>query len=329
MNCKLLIALVLIIVTPYLTPAQPNLNAGLMACYPFSGNANDQTSNAHDGIVYGPVLTADRFNLASSAYLFDGIDDYIDLGLYSAFTQMNEFSLSVWIKPDLVKTQTIMMLQPDNFYDRLNCMAYYSHNGVPYTFWDYGDCTLGGRLYQANTVFSNSWQHYVYTVHPVNGMNVYKNGVLEVNQATSSSLIDRQRNLWIGGGIDVAGAPFYFQGIIDDMRLYDREISAAEAQLLYGLELMCQPVGIAENQPTPNPCQITVENGKIVVDVQSDSENPVLRLFNAEGKLVCPETQLLSGQRYELPASPSDGLIFYSIKTVLHQFSGKILNLNF
>lgn len=329
MNCKLIITMVFFCVAPLVVAAQPNLNAGLIACYPFSGNANDQTSNGHDGILYGPVLTSDRFNIASSAYQYDGIDDYIDIGLFSAFTQMNEFSLSVWIKPDMVKTQTILMMQPDNFYDRLNCMAYYSHNGVSYTFWDYGDCNTGGRLYQANTVFSNTWQHYVYTIHPVNGMCVYKNGILEISQTSSSSLIDRQRNLWIGGGIDVAGAPFYFQGIIDDMRLYDREISAAEAQLLYGLELMCQPVGIAENQPAANPCLVTSANGKIFVEVKSQLENPVLRIFNSEGKIVIPETKLYAGHTYELPVTGINGLLFYTLETTLRQFSGKLMNINY
>jgi hypothetical protein len=42
------------------------------------------------------------------------------------------------------------------------------------------------------------------------------NGSLLYSMLTSS-IINRQRNVWIGGGMDVATAPFYFDGIIDDM----------------------------------------------------------------------------------------------------------------
>ena len=44
---------------------------GLVAYYPFNGNANDESVNNNDGTVNGATLTADRFGNASSAYSFD------------------------------------------------------------------------------------------------------------------------------------------------------------------------------------------------------------------------------------------------------------------
>ncbi|CAN5664572.1 hypothetical protein BH11BAC1_BH11BAC1_00100 [soil metagenome] len=46
-------------------------NNGLVAWYPFTGNANDSSGNANDGTVYNAVLTADRFGTSNSAYHFD------------------------------------------------------------------------------------------------------------------------------------------------------------------------------------------------------------------------------------------------------------------
>ena len=55
-------------------------DANLQMWYTFNGNALDASGNGNDGTVNGPTLTADRFGAPNSAYLFDGIDDYIDAG---------------------------------------------------------------------------------------------------------------------------------------------------------------------------------------------------------------------------------------------------------
>ena len=50
---------------------------GLVAYYPFNGNANDESGNSNHGTVYGPILTSDRFGATNQAYDFDGNNDYI------------------------------------------------------------------------------------------------------------------------------------------------------------------------------------------------------------------------------------------------------------
>jgi len=57
---------------------QVDLNLGLKAYYPFSGNANDASGNGYNGVLQGNVqLTTDRFGNANSAYQFDGNNDGI------------------------------------------------------------------------------------------------------------------------------------------------------------------------------------------------------------------------------------------------------------
>ena len=50
-----------------------NLGDGLVAYYPFNGNANDESGNGHDGVVNGAKLSNDRFGNKESSYIFDGI----------------------------------------------------------------------------------------------------------------------------------------------------------------------------------------------------------------------------------------------------------------
>ena len=50
---------------------------GLVAYYPFNGNANDVSGNGNNGVVFGATLTSDRFGIADSAYYFGGNGHYI------------------------------------------------------------------------------------------------------------------------------------------------------------------------------------------------------------------------------------------------------------
>ena len=54
-----------------------DLNEGLVAYYPFNGNAIDESGNGNDGTVTGASLTTDRLGDENSAYYFDGDNDYI------------------------------------------------------------------------------------------------------------------------------------------------------------------------------------------------------------------------------------------------------------
>ncbi|MBC7408621.1 MAG: hypothetical protein H7339_09555, partial [Arcicella sp.] len=52
--------------------AQVNLKNGLIACYPFNANANDESGNNNNGTINGATLTTDRFGKANRAYNFNG-----------------------------------------------------------------------------------------------------------------------------------------------------------------------------------------------------------------------------------------------------------------
>ena len=57
--------------------AQVNLDSGLVAYYPFNGNANDESGNGNNGTIHGAVLTSDRFGNEKFSFSFDGVNDYI------------------------------------------------------------------------------------------------------------------------------------------------------------------------------------------------------------------------------------------------------------
>ena len=80
------------------TFAQSFLTNGLVAYYPFNGNASDATGNGFNGIIYGGVnLASDRFGNANSAYIFNGVDGYIDIG-QPLGSGPSSLSYSGWVK---------------------------------------------------------------------------------------------------------------------------------------------------------------------------------------------------------------------------------------
>jgi hypothetical protein len=81
------------------TRSEESLDSGLLAYYPFNGNANDESGNGNDGTVYGATLTVDRFGIADSAYYFDGVDDYIDCGNDPLLNPgLGSYTMEAWIK---------------------------------------------------------------------------------------------------------------------------------------------------------------------------------------------------------------------------------------
>ena len=82
---------------------------GLVAWYPFSGDASDLSEFGNDGAVQGPFLTTDRFGNESSAYGFDGVDDYILIeGSDALEFEDGDFTFSGWFQTSVSQRQWVV-----------------------------------------------------------------------------------------------------------------------------------------------------------------------------------------------------------------------------
>ena len=72
----------------------------------------------------------------------------------------------------------------------------------------------------------NAWTHVALTYDGTT-MQLYVNGVLAASQARTGSIQASSNPLWIGGN-----SPYgeYFQGLIDEIRIYNRALTQAEIQ---------------------------------------------------------------------------------------------------
>ena len=217
---------------------------GLMAYYPFNGNANDASGNSNNGtVIGGATLTTDRFGNANTAYLFDGVDDYIDvLNSQSLQIQGNSFTISAWIKPsieiDLNYAEGIIIVRKGAWTDGYVLQTVNNSN--------YGqglhvgaNLTEGWRYFvgEPHAWHMNEW-HFLTVLYDGTIFKGYINGIEElavVAHQSSNNLSIGTTRLRIGANTpeEPGGPNSYFPGTIDDIRIYNRVLTQLEIQSLF------------------------------------------------------------------------------------------------
>lgn len=205
---------------------QADITTGLVAYYPFNGNANDETGNFNDGIVYGAILTANRFGKANSAYDFNGFSDYIDAG---EFTISLPLTVSLWFKSAQVNTEWSTILGWNSIYTLFNGIQIRS----------VGDGRIGIRMGSylsdilLNGVFDgdNKWHNITLTRND-NNVVAYMDGSINTTSIITDSL-GLTHNLYFGKSFRSSLYREEFLGTIDDIRIYNRALSATDIRQLY------------------------------------------------------------------------------------------------
>lgn len=219
------------------------LDSGLVAYYPFTGNARDSSRNNNHGTVNGATLTTDRFDRANRAYLF-GRNRYIEVPHSNSLAIRNQISMSAWVNianfdnPDSPLRYAAIMQKSGN----------QSHGGGDYQFGipenstSCGISTDGNYQGVSSTINLplNQWHHLVYTWDGT-VFKIYANKILVISKQVSGIIDNSQKALFIG--LDIDGASEWFGGKIDDIRIYNRAMTECEVSDLYNQERPRPPVG--------------------------------------------------------------------------------------
>ena len=236
--------------------AQGSLQDGLVAWYPFQGNADNAAGTAPDGSVSGATLTADRFGAVNSAFAFDGVDDYVEVAnTNGVFDLTNSWTLACWAKPfspatdarddPLIwkiaeSTQELWAGDEDTF---LLSWGYMWQEGQTGDLFNTGlERAADGADFELHSTpyTPNSWRHVVGTYDGA-FLRIYVDGDLEgMSYIGSVVAYTGPAALRIGNiqhsshiyGPEHVGA---FDGVIDDVRIYDRALSGTEVADLYAL----------------------------------------------------------------------------------------------
>ena len=238
----LVLAMVILVVNG---SVRADLSDGLVAYYPFSGNANDESGNGHDGIVIGAMLTTDRLGNPDSAYNFDGINDLIAV-LYSSDFQLPTYTIATWIRPtvdlsSLMIPSAIISRGEDFisdhaavFFGVAPAISSFA-NGVFLMYEDDGD-----RSFNFDTDYYppvGAWTHLAATRLSNGQLNIYVNGNLHSHwHSTPEPTTECFQDLLISAyWYSPTILTNLFPGDIDEVRIYNRALSAEEiAELVFG-----------------------------------------------------------------------------------------------
>jgi pimeloyl-ACP methyl ester carboxylesterase len=211
--------------------SQVDLNYGLVAYYPFNGNANDESGNGNHGTTYNVELTTDRFGNPNSAYKFAGNQNsYIDLGIPNIlkFQYNDEFTASVWAKFEVGGLYNPRIICCANGIDILT--GSFGSNTGPERIISGGFLT-NGFVSSSDLYSSGVWNHIV-LLYSQQNLTLYVNGILVANKATTTNTINYQYNYNLGR--NSYNLSDHYKGDIDDIRIYNRALNQQEILVLYG-----------------------------------------------------------------------------------------------
>ena len=210
-----------------------NLQQGLVGYWPFCGNANDESGNGNDGVVNGATLTEDRFGNAGAAYGFDGVDDFIEVQ-DNALLRPEIISLSCWVNQ--LASDTMQLIYKGDPANADNEM-YAINSRYSFGFKSNSNCIpgVGWQIcYSQNDNSLSNWKHLVGTFDG-NTLKLYVNNNL-VQTESYSGVIDNCAlgSLLFGKSWDEE--PYFLNGALDDIGIWNRALTPEEVQELYTLD---------------------------------------------------------------------------------------------
>ena len=219
------------------------LENGLVAYYPFNGNANDESGNGNDGEVNGATLATDRNGDSGKAYSFDGVDDFIRVNSPNGLEAYEVKTISSWFTPsasDVPSGRLITKYQNDT--DE-NGWFLGLHNQKLEYYYKLPGRPVAEEVNSSSTLSFTSGVavHLAATITKTGLVNLYLNGKIvgsENIELLPQPYKPNDRPLLFGAGLDSGGviSKTHTKGQLDDIRIYNRALSEAEVAALYELE---------------------------------------------------------------------------------------------
>jgi len=225
------------------TPDGSGLSSGLIAQYKLDSNANDSAGSNH-GTKMGvgaAVYTTDSMQ-GTDAIVLDGIDDYVDFGSPPGWPSGNSArSMCGWAKTESVVAG-------------YRWIAAYGTGGTSQAMFIglNGDILVGGG-YGDDVSEDDFWDvdvwHHICLTYDGTTARMYTDGNLVASEAKNWGLVLSRAHI----GRQVNDAAEFWDGLVDDVRIYSRALSQGEVASLAGkTAAFAQPLHLLLTPPEPN-----------------------------------------------------------------------------
>ena len=208
---------------PLPEPVDPG-NANLVASYSFENNVQDGSGNGLDGTIRGNPAFVE--GIAGMALSFDGVNDFVDLGDNAAFDITEQITLSAWVNTnDAGNGQHNPYVSKG---DQAYAIKHANSNTIEFFIYDAGWHTANVSV---DSSFNGEW-HHVLGTYDGNELKTYVDGVLGATVAHEGSIEVQTNNLTIA--MNSQETDRYYDGVIDEVKIYDRALSPSEVRFLVG-----------------------------------------------------------------------------------------------
>jgi len=221
----------------YLVPVKPvdPGTDGLVAYYAMENDVNDSSDNGLNGTILGdPNFVAGYEGMALD---LDGDGDYVDCGYDPLFdVTTNEITVSAWVTIRSIANQWAAIAAKGEYAWRLGNASLDPRFHFGISIWNSPDtASIDGVA----AVGYDEW-HHVAGMFDGSNIMVYLDGVLDVSVATTEPIGVNDKSMLIGNNPD--DPVRYWDGLIDELKIYDRALSEGELLYLAGYREPVAPV---------------------------------------------------------------------------------------
>ncbi|MEP6747243.1 MAG: LamG domain-containing protein [Bacteroidota bacterium] len=226
-----------------------DLSDGLVAYYNFNnGTLNDSSGNNNTIVFNNAVKTTDRFGKANNAYLFNGTSSYMQVKnspslnpgniTIAAIVKLSGFYPGKCHGNQIIQKGTVdqlpgvYSLRVTDLHTDCAITADTSKEEISGFYGDYGHAS--SVVDSADYVRTNKWINVVYTFDGVQS-KIYVDGILKWTTTSNALFTSNSNDIFIGRA-ESSEYPYWFNGIIDEVRIYNKALCAAAVKQLYGLK---------------------------------------------------------------------------------------------
>ncbi|PYN84021.1 MAG: hypothetical protein DMD96_00005 [Candidatus Rokuibacteriota bacterium] len=213
---------------PVPAPA-PAPASGLVAAYAFNEGSgqtvSDASGNNNTATLGGGVAWTSQGRFGN-ALVFNGAD-FVSLPAAAALDLTTAMTLEAWVYPTATSGTWSTILLKEQPGALVYALYAASPTNQPSTVFNTATTASGERIVAgAAPLPLNAWSHLVATYDGTT-LRLYINGSLVGTQPVAGAIVTSTGALRIGGN-NVWGE--YFQGLVDEVRIYNRALSPAEIQ---------------------------------------------------------------------------------------------------
>lgn len=209
----------------------PGVTDGLVAYFSFSNGVKDESGNNNTAQIHGATPSNDRYGNSLSAYSFDGYSSYIELSP-NKFTT-SEFTYAAWVKPSSIPLKNgVLTILDTGDYQGDQAMVLANTTVLGWGMWSYTiDRASFNFAYTGILPTDTSKWYHIIASRGEKVLNIYVNGVLSSSQnMTDKPFYSNNVRTLIGQRFD---GTFTFNGIIDEVKIFNRALSDQEAKTLF------------------------------------------------------------------------------------------------